>query len=76
MRRVWEAHRVTRRISRPPVADDPNAPPVSREISRLDNAIEKVVVSDTLTPGQTAPWQDATRILRRTDAHAEIAALK
>jgi dihydrofolate reductase len=59
----------------PPVADDPNATPATREVSRLDNAIEKVVVSDSLTPNQTAPWHN-TRILRRADAHREIAELK
>lgn len=59
----------------PPVADDPNATPVTREVSRLDNAIEKVVVSDSLTPNQTAPWHN-TRILGRADAHRDIAELK
>jgi dihydrofolate reductase len=33
----------------PPVAEDPDAAPIEREISRLNNAIEKVVVSDALT---------------------------
>jgi dihydrofolate reductase len=28
----------------PPVADDPNATPTQREISRLNNAIDKVVI--------------------------------
>lgn len=59
----------------PTVADDPNAPPLQREISRMNNAIEKVVVSDRLTADQTAPWHD-TRILRRADAPEQIAALK
>jgi dihydrofolate reductase len=59
----------------PPVADDPNATSLAREVSRLDNTIEKVVVSDSLTPDQTAPWHN-TRILRRADAHREIAELK
>jgi dihydrofolate reductase len=59
----------------PPLADDPNAPPVTREISRLDNAIDKVVVSDRLTPDQTAPWHN-TRIIRRADAHQQVAELK
>ena len=36
----------------PSVADDPNAPPITREISRLDNAINKVVISDSLTPSR------------------------
>lgn len=59
----------------PSVADDPNATPANREISRLDNAIDKVVVSDTLTAAETAPWFN-TRIINRADAHAEIAELK
>ncbi len=60
----------------PPVADDPSAPPVTREISRLNNAIDKIVVSDSLSPGETEPWQNNTRILRRADAHEQIAQLK
>ena len=59
----------------PPVADDSNAAPIQREISRLNNAINKVVISDTLTPEQTPPWHN-TRIIRRADAHAQIAELK
>jgi dihydrofolate reductase len=60
----------------PPIADDPEQPPVEREISRLDNAIEKVVVSDTLTDADLGPWTDTTRIVRRADAHDAIAELK
>ena len=37
----------------PYMADDPNATPAQREISRLDNAIDKVVISDTMTGEQT-----------------------
>jgi len=59
----------------PPVADDPNATPTSREISRLNNAIDKVVISDSLTSGETEPWHN-TRIIRRADAHEQIAGLK
>ena len=59
----------------PPVADDENASPVQREISRLNNAVDKVVVSDTLTPDETAPWHNS-RIIGRADAHAEISDLK
>jgi len=59
----------------PPVADDPSATPVQREISRLNNAIDKVVISDSLTLEQTAPWYN-TRIVRRTEAHEQIAGLK
>jgi dihydrofolate reductase len=59
----------------PRVIDDTGADPTQREISRLNNAIEKVVISDTLTPAETAPWHN-TRIIRRADAHAQIAELK
>jgi dihydrofolate reductase len=59
----------------PSVADDPNATPTNREISRLDNAIDKVVISDTLTAAQTAPWHNI-RIICRADAHAQLAELK
>lgn len=60
----------------PSVADDPNAPAAAREISRLDNAIEKVVVSDSLTEDQTDPWRQTTRIVRRAAAHQQIVELK
>lgn len=59
----------------PSVADDPAATPTQREISRLNNAIDKVVVSDGLTSEGTAPWHN-TRIIRRADAHGQIAELK
>jgi dihydrofolate reductase len=59
----------------PPVADNPDAPPIEREISRLNTTIDKVVVSDTLTPDQTAPWHN-TRIIGRADAYDEIGKLK
>lgn len=59
----------------PPVADDPKAMPIQREISRLNNAIDKVVISDSLTPEETEPWHN-TRIIKRVDAHAQIAELK
>lgn len=60
----------------PSVADDPTATPDQREISRLDNALDKVVVSDSLIPEQTEPWRSTTRIIRRADAHEQVAALK
>jgi len=59
----------------PPVAEDPHAAPIEREISRLNNAIEKVVVSDVLTAEETEPWHN-TRIISRADAHEKIAELK
>jgi dihydrofolate reductase len=60
----------------PRIADDPDQPPVEREISTLDNAIAKVVVSDTLTDADLGPWADTTRIVRRADAHDAVANLK
>jgi dihydrofolate reductase len=59
----------------PSVADNPDVRPVEREISRLNGAIDKVVISDSLTSEQTPPWSN-TRIVKRTDAHDEIAVLK
>jgi dihydrofolate reductase len=61
----------------PPIADDPDPrfTDAQREVSRLDNEIDKVVVSDSLTPEQTDPWHN-TRIIKRADAHAQIAELK
>lgn len=50
--------------------------PTHLEISRLDNAIDKVVISNSLTPDETDPWRDTTHIIRRADAHREIAELK
>jgi dihydrofolate reductase len=60
----------------PPMAEDPEARPVHREIGRIENAIEKVVVSDSLTEDDTDPWRSSTRIVRRADAHRRVAELK
>jgi len=61
----------------PSVAEDPSPQwtPTHREISRLDNTIDKVVISDSLTSDQMEPWHN-TRIIRRVDAHMQIAELK
>lgn len=63
------------RLYWPSVADDPAQPPLEREISRLNTAIEKVVVSDSLPEGELEGWGPA-RAVRRADAHGEVAALK
>jgi dihydrofolate reductase len=60
----------------PAVVDDQDASPANREVSRLNNAIDKLVVSDSLTMDQTDPWRDTTTIVRRAEAHAQIAELK
>lgn len=59
----------------PPIADNPDAPPVEREISRLNDAIDKVVVSNTLRPEQTAPWHNTT-IVPGAEAMERVANLK
>ena len=59
----------------PPVADDPDATPLQREISWLNNAIDKVVISDGLAEEDTSPWHN-TRIISRADAREQIAELK
>src|SRR5215218_9090909 len=59
----------------PSVADDPDATPIQREISHLNNAIDKVVISDSLTPEEAEPWHN-TRIIGRVAAHEQIAELR
>lgn len=59
----------------PPVVDDESATALQREISRLNNAVDKVVVSNSLTPEETEPWFN-TSIVRRSDAHRRISELK
>jgi riboflavin biosynthesis pyrimidine reductase len=58
------------------MADDAEARPVLQEIGRLENAIDKVVVSDTITADDPDPWRSSTRIVRRADAHEQVAELK
>jgi dihydrofolate reductase len=60
----------------PQMADNPDASETNRELARLENAIEKIVVSDSLTPDETEPWEDTTRIFPRADARDAIAQLK
>ena len=60
----------------PQMKHNPQASDAHRQISLRNDAIEKVVVSDTLRPEQTEPWRGTTRIVRRADAHRQIAGLK
>jgi dihydrofolate reductase len=60
----------------PSVADDQNFSPTHWEISRRDDAIDKVVISDSLSAEQTEPWKATTRIVRRAEAHEQVAELK
>ena len=60
----------------PAVVDDESQPAVEREISSINNSIEKVVVSDTLTEAGTGPWVDTTRIVKRAEAHDVVRELR
>jgi dihydrofolate reductase len=60
----------------PAVAQDPSVAEVHRETGRRNNELQKVVVSDSLTEADTAPWTDTTTIVRRADAHRAVAELK
>jgi len=59
----------------PTIAEDARQPAVEREISRLNTAIEKVVISNSLKHDEVEGW-GPTRVVRRASAHAEIAALR
>ena len=60
----------------PAVADNANASADNREISRLNGAMAKVVVSDSLAARQTGAWGSTTEVVRRAAAHAYVADLK
>jgi len=60
----------------PAVAADPSVADLHREIGQRDNEMRKVVVSDSLSKEDTAPWAETTTIVRRADAHAAVAELK
>jgi dihydrofolate reductase len=57
------------------VLHDPNATAIRREFAGLIKSIDKVVVSDYLAADELGNW-DNTRIVKRGDAHKEVAALK
>jgi dihydrofolate reductase len=58
------------------VPDDPKATPTRLEFADLIANIEKVVVSNTISPDDLGPWASTTRIVRGPDLLAEITALK
>ncbi len=60
----------------PAVVSNPDAADLQREIGLLNNEIEKVVVSDSLTRKDTVPWTATTTVVRRADAHEAVADLK
>jgi dihydrofolate reductase len=60
----------------PAVAANPDVAEVHRETGLRNDEIHKVVVSDSLTPEDTAPWTETTTIVRRADAQGAVADLK
>lgn len=60
----------------PAVAANPDVADLHRETGMRNNEIRKVVVSDSLTEDDTAPWTATTTIVRRADAHGVVAELK
>jgi len=57
------------------VRGDPSATAIRREFAELIERVEKVVVSDTITEADLAPYPN-TRIVAVADARAEVARLK
>ena len=60
----------------PAVAANRDVAELHRETGQRNNEIQKVVVSDSLTADDTAPWTETTTIVRRADAHQAVAELK
>src|SRR5262245_61843187 len=60
----------------PAVANNPGVADLHRETGRRLNEVHKVVVSDSLTADDTAPWTETTTIVGRADAHRAVAELK
>ncbi len=60
----------------PAVQLDPSIAELHREIGQRNDALRKVVVSDTLTPADTAPWTGTTTIVPRDSAHTAVRELK
>jgi dihydrofolate reductase len=60
----------------PAVSADPGTAEIHRETGRRNNEILKVVVSDSLTRDDTAPWTETTTIVPRADARRTVADLK
>ncbi|SFT81015.1 RibD C-terminal domain-containing protein [Geodermatophilus amargosae] len=60
----------------PAIEDDESVDEVQREISRLNNRVEKLVVSDSYGLPQGSPWADSTRVVPRARAADVVAELK
>jgi dihydrofolate reductase len=71
----WPAVAENPQVS-PAVANNPRVADIHRETGQRNNQIHKVVVSDSLTADDTAPWTGTTTIVGRADAHRAVAGLK
>ena len=60
----------------PAVAANPGVADIHRETGVRNDEIQKVVVSDSLTADDTAPWTQTTTIVRRAGARPAVAGLK
>jgi hypothetical protein len=58
------------------VANHPELAGQHRETGERNNQIRKLVVSDSLTADDTAPWTGTSTIVRRADAHQAVAECK
>lgn len=57
------------------VPNDPKASVIRKEFAGLTASVDKIVISDSISHEDLAPW-DNTRIIRRADSYEEIAKLK
>jgi dihydrofolate reductase len=71
----WPAVAVNPEVS-PAVAANPDVADIHRETGLRNDDIRKVVVSDSLSADDTAPWTETTTIVRRADARQAVAELK
>ncbi len=57
------------------VLNNPKATAIRQETAQLMASIQKIVISDNLSPAECSAWPN-TRIIKRAEAYTEIAALK
>ena len=60
----------------PAVQQDPSVIEVHRETGQRNDVITKVVISDSLSDADTAPWAETTTIVPRAESHDAVRALK
>jgi dihydrofolate reductase len=56
--------------------NNPEGTAIRREFADLIKAVDKIVVSDTITTEDLTPWENTTRIVRGPELYKEIGALK